>query len=312
MSRSAAKIALYADLCYNKALKTFVVAMLETSHDWPHLYRRCDVNTLPLHAQDGNLMKTCSKCKRELPAATEFFARNKTTKDGFQYYCKQCCSIAKPKDPVPDGYKQCSKCKRILPATTDNFGWRGAYKGRKPRFESHCKQCKSQSDHVYMSAHREERKQYRQSRRELDKHYMVAYRQEHSEELKTYDATYKATHREHSNRRHRAYLIRYYQTERGQIQRRVSTANRRARKRNATGKHTLKELRQQYDRQKGRCYYCHEKLDKDRSSWVAEHIVPLSRGGSNSIDNIVVACRTCNLKKGSKMPHEWNDGGRLL
>lgn len=54
MCINTAKVAPQADLCYNKALKMFVTAMLETSRDWPHLYRRCDLDTLPPHAQDGN------------------------------------------------------------------------------------------------------------------------------------------------------------------------------------------------------------------------------------------------------------------
>jgi 5-methylcytosine-specific restriction endonuclease McrA len=41
-------------------------------------------------------------------------------------------------------------------------------------------------------------------------------------------------------------------------------------------------------------------------------VVPLSRGGSNGPENIVIACPTCNLAKKDKMPHEWPEGGRLL
>jgi 5-methylcytosine-specific restriction endonuclease McrA len=40
--------------------------------------------------------------------------------------------------------------------------------------------------------------------------------------------------------------------------------------------------------------------------------VPVSRGGSNDISNIVLACPSCNLQKGTRLPHEWPEGGRLL
>ena len=36
-----------------------------------------------------------------------------------------------------------------------------------------------------------------------------------------------------------------------------------------------------------------------------DHIVPLSRGGSNAFDNLATACRPCNQSKGSKAEEEW-------
>lgn len=48
----------------------------------------------------------------------------------------------------------------------------------------------------------------------------------------------------------------------------------------------------------GRCAYCLRKSVKLH----ADHIVPLSRGGDNTLTNIVPACARCNLKKG---PATW-------
>ena len=58
-----------------------------------------------------------------------------------------------------------------------------------------------------------------------------------------------------------------------------------------------------WNKQNGNCHYCHSSL-KDYG-WHIEHVIPLSRGGSNSSENIVLACVTCNLSKGSKTPSEW-------
>lgn len=44
------------------------------------------------------------------------------------------------------------------------------------------------------------------------------------------------------------------------------------------------------------CAYC---LDAS-NDLTADHMIALSRGGANSIDNIVPACRSCNSKKGAK------------
>lgn len=36
-----------------------------------------------------------------------------------------------------------------------------------------------------------------------------------------------------------------------------------------------------------------------------DHIEPVARGGSDDLDNLAVACRSCNLSKGAKTPEEW-------
>jgi hypothetical protein len=52
------------------------------------------------------------------------------------------------------------------------------------------------------------------------------------------------------------------------------------------------------ERQGGRCYYCRMKLLKHEST--RDHVVPKSRGGRASDNNIVIACKYCNFNKGSK------------
>ena len=51
------------------------------------------------------------------------------------------------------------------------------------------------------------------------------------------------------------------------------------------------------------CPICHVRLTWDAgllpSSPEADHIVPHSRGGNDSIDNIQIICRKCNQKKGN-------------
>jgi len=48
------------------------------------------------------------------------------------------------------------------------------------------------------------------------------------------------------------------------------------------------------------CTYCG--ADKQLEG---DHVVPLSRGGSNALVNLATACRPCNLSKGSKTVEEW-------
>lgn len=51
------------------------------------------------------------------------------------------------------------------------------------------------------------------------------------------------------------------------------------------------------------CAYCGtEVIDSQTSKqgWSVDHIIPLALGGSNDESNLVVACRLCNSKKGTK------------
>ena len=55
--------------------------------------------------------------------------------------------------------------------------------------------------------------------------------------------------------------------------------------------------------QKGRCYYCAALLDSTESKADSafhptfEHVVPLSKGGKDHPDNLVVACFNCNQRR---------------
>ena len=48
------------------------------------------------------------------------------------------------------------------------------------------------------------------------------------------------------------------------------------------------------------CAYCGNSTDLQ---W--EHIIPLAMGGPDNIDNLVRACRSCNLEKGARDPYQW-------
>ena len=60
------------------------------------------------------------------------------------------------------------------------------------------------------------------------------------------------------------------------------------------------------DRDRHTCTYCGS--DKQLEG---DHILPLSRGGSNAFVNLVTACRPCNLSKGSKTVEDWGARGAV-
>ncbi|TDQ61561.1 5-methylcytosine-specific restriction endonuclease McrA [Maritalea mobilis] len=49
------------------------------------------------------------------------------------------------------------------------------------------------------------------------------------------------------------------------------------------------------------CQYCHSKDDL-----TFDHLIPRSRGGRTTWDNVVTACSPCNLRKANKMPKDIN------
>lgn len=61
------------------------------------------------------------------------------------------------------------------------------------------------------------------------------------------------------------------------------------------------------------CYYCGVVMSFAAGQlgvWVPtkasiEHLLPLSRGGSHSFENTVLACLQCNVRKHNKTPEEW-------
>ncbi|HEX9727127.1 MAG TPA: HNH endonuclease [Gemmatimonadales bacterium] len=55
-----------------------------------------------------------------------------------------------------------------------------------------------------------------------------------------------------------------------------------------------------------RCQFCGRATAalRNRECLTRDHLVPLSRGGTNDWDNVVTACSTCNTRKGNHLPAE--------
>lgn len=59
-----------------------------------------------------------------------------------------------------------------------------------------------------------------------------------------------------------------------------------------------------YNRDNGICQYTGKKLSKNNCS--IDHMIPKSRGGKNTWENMVLCDKRINNKKGSKLPEECN------
>lgn len=57
-----------------------------------------------------------------------------------------------------------------------------------------------------------------------------------------------------------------------------------------------------FERDQHRCQYCGDR--HSRQDLTIDHVLPRSRGGKDTWDNLVLACVACNLRKGSRTPEE--------
>src|SRR5450432_3950531 len=52
------------------------------------------------------------------------------------------------------------------------------------------------------------------------------------------------------------------------------------------------------------CQYCHRTMPSGELT--LDHVIPRSRGGASSWENLVACCHGCNRRKGNQLPHEAN------
>ena len=129
-----------------------------------------------------------------------------------------------------------------------------------------------------------------------------AYYQSHKANWARVTPEQKAKHVADSTRRfkadpQRAYAaLRITRAKRPEHYRLIQVAGREryiARKHGAPGSFTAAELVEKFALLGNCCLYC----GRDDVKLEADHKIPLSRGGSNDIANIVPACRSCNARK---------------
>lgn len=58
-----------------------------------------------------------------------------------------------------------------------------------------------------------------------------------------------------------------------------------------------------WERQNEKCAYCGRR--KQLKHTTIDHIIPLSKGGTDDIDNLQCTCKMCNRLKDNMLPHEF-------
>ena len=106
------------------------------------------------------------------------------------------------------------------------------------------------------------------------------------------------TYREHKaelGRRRRAYFREYHKLHPEKVR---AWSHKRRELKTSGVQHTGADEIHVYNLAEGKCAYCGTKLSFKEGQ--IDHIVPLSRGGSNDIGNLAWSCPHCNNKKNAK------------
>lgn len=209
---------------------------------------------------------------------------------------------------------QCS-----TPRKSIRFNLRRAH-GMRARYVAgcRCRLCGAANTEYLSRYYREHKDDIRQQHHD----YYVRHRSEHGERSRRYraehaDAVREAKRRayEENRERYARYARRWYAKNRARViaaaaewnrlhpQEKLALARRRrARQLGNGGSHTAADIRAQYERQRGRCFYCREKVGK---AFHVDHVLPIALGGSDGPENLVVACPSCNRHKSAMHPMDW-------
>lgn len=121
-----------------------------------------------------------------------------------------------------------------------------------------------------------------------------AYRQEHLVEVRAHERVKHLADPTRRQKNNRASYRRHPQNARTNFLKYRSRLN------GSIEHHTLEQWLAKLASYDARCAYCGSigKMTRD-------HVVPLSLGGSNAIENIVPACQWCNGSKWNRLLEEW-------
>lgn len=203
-------------------------------------------------------------------------------------------------------YKTCYTCGKSLPATADYFQ-RDSQKS--DGFRPSCKECRS--------AKRRERYANDEELRIKNRERMAQWVEENPER-------HKANSRRNylKNRESRIEYSRQWREENPEKYRKhnkdnwkrektnpdlieahnARVRNRRAKLKGNGGTHTVEELQERIEEQGYMCFYCSHPLE---DNYEVDHYVPIAKGGSNDINNLVISCQFCNRSKGDKDPEDF-------
>ncbi len=220
-------------------------------------------------------MKWCNQCKRELDDSK--FARCSRNNDGLQSWCKKCkaANYQKNKEEI------------LLKEKED-------YHNNKEHYSMKAKK--------YYQRNKEKIKKKAKEYRDKNKSYLEKWFKKHYKNNKEYYSKHhKKYYRENKDKlkeKQREYL----RTPEGKE---VWKRSKLKRRRKLSSVECTLTGQQWEDIKKDQDYTCNMCGKKEPEvELTQDHILPLSRGGNHTKENIQALCRSCNAKKSNKLPNE--------
>jgi len=191
-------------------------------------------------------------------------------------------------------HKECRTCKEDK-ALSDYHRTKKTKDGR----VAHCKDCTSIANKKRYNP--EYGRQQHIKNREKRNATSRAYQKENKEELREKDKVYYAKNAENIKRKAREFFHAHYMvdmewTENYKRKALIRSHNRHSRLRGAHGEITLGQWERLVAKHNFRCVCCGFVRPLER-----DHVIPVSKGGSNDISNIQPLCRSCNASKRDKI-----------
>lgn len=237
-------------------------------------------------------MKKCPKCGRELPE--EMFGKDKKAKDGLLYLCKDC-------------KKEYNKYRYLANRESILEKQRQHYLNHKVEKAEYGKQ--------YRANHKSERNEYskkyyennKEKCIERHKEWLETHKDERAEYFHKYYDAHKEEHREYNKRHyenHKTERMEYYKqysrTTQGKAAQKAAQHNYNARKIQNGGSFSADEWIDVCIKFDDKCAYCGKE-----TKLTADHIIPVSKGGSSNINNIIPCCQSCNSSKHNSDLGDW-------
>lgn len=182
-------------------------------------------------------------------------------------------------------FRVCTKCGCTKPLQPLFFRPRYSSNGL---FYNQCRACERSQQTIYNRKRlRKPRKAGKspEEQRDWNKEYLVEWRKNNRDKCREYQRRWVEKN-----------------IDRAREHKRVRELKRRARKAQAVGSHDLAIIVQMYDDQHGMCAYCDVPLF---GCYQVDHMIPLSRGGSNDWQNLAIVCPHCNATKNTKTAEEF-------
>ena len=196
--------------------------------------------------------------------------------------------------------KTCSNkdCPNVNPQPIENFH---VDHRKKDGYRSRCKTCELNRAKQYREANRqmlaEKQRDYYSQNGEAQRNASNRWKRENKAHVSQYAARWAADHRAERS----VYNHDYGQANHDRVLER--SRKRRAISYGKSAFFTEEEFQAKFESLGRRCFYCKRPLAFSEAT--RDHYIPLTKGGDDSIDNIVPACANCNSHKRNKMPDEF-------